>query len=653
VHTPNQWLLTNGIGGYAMGSLQWGGTPAELLLTHTHRYHGMLIAAASPPVQRLLALHSIVQRFTNATGTHRYNDYDFANADGTLHEPDWWHCPGLERFTIDLPHTLQWDFWLDQHTLIQRSLTLAADCNAATVSWTLGRADPPAPVTLHARPLTPLRDFHALQHQTDSPPHLEQIDSQTITLSRNGHTLELQLSRGQWQIDPQWWNNFFYKRDQQRGQDYIEDLWSPGQFDIELTAEPFTLKASLIEPHHRIASSTPITPRQRSKPRTTKQTLQQAVDQFYVQRRVDANTTSGSIIAGYPWFADWGRDSMIVIAGLLHCDNGMTRARSILHTFANRLKRGLIPNRFDDYSNLTHTNTVDASLWFIRSVFLYIQAISDRSQGDRELIDCCCAIINAYQRGTDHGIRMDDDGLITAGSPHTQLTWMDAQRDGVIFTPRHGKAIEINALWHHALVCVAAMIDDETQQHTLRDLASRVATSIRQQFWNAQQQCCYDVLAQCDAGEVLDDAIRPNQLFAVSLTPSPLTLDQQHSVLQIIEQHLLTPYGLRTLQPGHPQFHSRYAGTLTERDAAYHQGTVWPWLMGAYVEAYLRLHDHRPQAISAMEAAIQPLIDSLDSGCFGHIAEVYDGLAPHHPDGCPAQAWSASELLRAYTLIHG
>jgi hypothetical protein len=359
-----------------------------------------------------------------------------------------------------------------------------------------------------------------------------------------------------------------------------------------------------------------------------------AANDFIVKRRNPDGRDGTSIIAGYPWFADWGRDTFISLPGLLLTTRRFAQARQVLTVFGKYVSEGMIPNRFDDYTNQPHYNTVDASLWYIHAAFEYFRLSNDAATFEGELLPACKQIIAGYKRGTRFGIRMDErDGLITQGDPHTQLTWMDAKHGDVAFTPREGKPVEINALWYHALVLLG--------EH---DLAARVAASFTRVFWINPFRGLADVVRM--DGEQ-DKALRPNQIFAVSLPNSPLNREQQQAVVEVVRRELLTPYGLRTLSRDDPNYHARYLGPPEERDNVYHNGIVWPWLIGGFLEAYLKVNDRSPDAVDQLRQWLQPLIDFLDGGmCVGQLPEIFEAESPQEPVGCCAQAWSVAEVLR-------
>ena len=375
-----------------------------------------------------------------------------------------------------------------------------------------------------------------------------------------------------------------------------------------------------------------------------------AADQFVTKRQAN-NKTKSTILAGYPWFADWGRDAFISLPGLLLVTGWFEQAKSVLTTFAAAADKGMIPNCFDEYDNSAHFNSVDASFWFINAAFQYLQATDDTNTFMQELIPTIRWIIDSYSKGTKFGIHADADGLITAGDEQTQLTWMDAKCDGIAFTPRYGKAVEVNALWYNCLCLLAEFYAGRDQESAKRyeSMAGQVRTGFRELFWNDIKGCLNDCILPDGS---VDDSLRPNQIFAVSLKFSPLSESQQFSVVEVVQKHLLTPYGLRTLSPDAADYKGVYTGPLRQRDEAYHQGTVWPYLIGPFIEAYLKVNNFSPESKSRAAEFVEPLLEHLtEDGCLGSISEIFDGDEPHKPKGCFAQAWSIAELIRAYRLI--
>lgn len=681
-----EWLLTNGLGGYAMGTVL--GIP-------TRRYHGLLIAAMSPPVQREVMLSSIFESVIFEPGTERERTVELSSYrfKGGLEHPQGFRH--LVRFQKS--DHCRWEYRVgDAH--LSRTLHLYRDRNAVAITY---EVRPGATlVRLQLRPLLAMRDAYGLLRAGGGNAGTGGFGEVVvhglrdhIQVTRWGRTLEMTADTGRFSSDPQWWYDFEYEVEMKRGLDHIEDLFSPGYFIVQAGAGRATSatitawigepppavtdaaaanRQRLIEIASSLSALQPAATEDRPAKRTaasrrkgsatgtgsasTLAALAVAADDFVVRRRHRDVAQGGiSIIAGYPWFSDWGRDSMISLPGLLLSTGRHVEARRVLETFARHRRNGLIPNLFHDHSGAADYNTLDGSLWFLHASREYMLASGDRAGFTSILRPACLDIIDHYRRGTDYGIRMDTDGLITAGNAGTQLTWMDAKRDGVIFTPRHGKAVEICALWHHGLQCVAECIAPEEARKAgeLRELAAHAAKSFRASFWNADLRCCFDVLTPDEGGRYVPNAqVRPNQIFAVSLAHSALLPDQQRAVVEIIRERLLTRHGLRTLDPADPAYCGRFRGNMFERDRAYHNGTVWPWLIGPYCEAVLRISSHSAEAREEVCAALRPLLARLDGEALGQLPEVFDGddtpEAPQQPGGCIAQAWSVAEVLRMW-----
>jgi glycogen debranching enzyme len=669
-----EWLLTNGLGGYAMGTA---------LGVNTRRYHGLLVAATKPPVGRVVALHSMIEQLVipREDGTEEIIDLStqqFVGGDGKpmLHPNGWRH---LRRLSVDdSTATTEWD---TGRCVVARTLQVAHDENALRIRYEiLGLS---STWKLVVRPMFGSRDFHDLNRVLK--------DADLPEAMKNATFLHLSHNATRWINDSQNWRNFAYVIDRARGQDWFEDWWSPYRWEFDsVHGRIFKLSASLQLLNQTLSALANPSARWRQ---TTKDlfrvrphcNLEEAGRQFCVKRRAQ-DDLHASVIAGYPWFGDWGRDTMISLPGLLLCTGRFDEVRSCLLLFARHMRNGLIPNFFDDSGEGCSYNTVDASLWFVHTVHAYLNRDRKGAAGprrnasgslpdgrgsvsDQELRAACGAIIAAYRRGTDFNIFMDNDGLIAAGDQTTQLTWMDAKRDGVVFTPRHGKAVEINALWFNALRCLAEMTADDRERDDLIALSHRVEQSFRAEFWWSERQCLRDVLipkpGQGDASDarefIPDSQLRPNQIFAVSLPVSPLNEDQKRAVVKIVGDRFLTPFGLRTLDRDDANYRGRYEGSMFERDRAYHNGTVWPWLIGPYCEAFLRIEEFSDDAKQRVRQILQPLLNELEctrmengqfmGGCLGQLAEVYDGDPPHRPGGCPAQAWSVAEVLRILTMI--
>lgn len=624
IQTGDEWLLTNGVGGFAMG------TESGI---HTRRYHGFLVAAASPPVLRIVAWHSVADEIRFANGqTWRFPSHDFEGAAAT---------PAVNL--IDLIRTTEsvtWCFEIPDRVLVERSLRVEPGTNRVTLTYRLPFFEGDATVVV--RPFVPLRDFHALTHDGESCPQLDERGHGMIALRRDAliMTMTPDAAAVRWTPEPTWWHDFVYRADRERGQDWREDLWTPGVFELDVS--PTQPEASI---DAELTGPTRIDEREAVNELAS--IVRSPAARDFIVRRGHGDGAGWSILAGYPWFADWGRDTMIALPGLLLRDGAVDQSWTVLRTFAARGRRGLIPNRFDDHGGEPHYNTVDASLWFVHAVWRTARA--DASGAPADLVETCRAICTAYRDGTDHGIHMDSDGLIVAGDATTQLTWMDAKRNDVVFTPRHGKAVEINALWYHALCCMADL--EDATSDTWTTLASQVAESFRESFWWDARQALHDVLVPHETPGVRratttryepDGCFRPNQIFAVSLPHTALTDAQCVSVVAAVRSTLLTPMGLRTLEPDHALYRGRFEGDMMSRDAAYHNGTVWPWLIGPFVDAVRRVASSDPE--SDIRAILRPLCERLDRT--GTLPEICDGDAPHTPAGCPAQAWSVAEVLR-------
>ena len=690
-----EWLLTDGQGGFAMGSV--AGIP-------TRRYHGWLIAATMPPVGRVVALHSCVETLIENPGAadeRRHDLSTFAFAGGTLHPSG---VRALRKFEDG--STCRWEYQLgDDARPIRISRTLCLNRESGRGAPALAacsvRYEISAPgrrIALHVRPLIALRDFHGLLHGRSCHNRFAVSTSPGVVtvqtspgFAPQGLRVNLACDTARFSGDGQWWYDFEYARELERSQDSREDLWSPGAFIIEppRTQPPSdTHTAELIAwvgaPDQRPKGNGVQWARQHSDrehallreslgasppPRNSREAgiiaaLVAAGDRFIVRRDLTAGSSSISVIAGYPWFGDWGRDTMICIPGLMLAAGRFAEAKRTLETFAALCKNGLIPNWFDDRTGQAEYNTVDAALWFVHAACRYAKFSGDSAALRGTIGKACREIIDHYRRGTDHNIKMDSDGLISAGTPDSQLTWMDAKRDGFVFTPRHGKPVEINALWYNALESLAAALttDDPKSARELHDLAHRVGTSFREKFWNPRSGSCYDVLTPDAAGGFKANGpghqARPNQIFAASLPYSPLTKEQRVAVVEFVRQKLLTPLGLRSLSPGDPGYIGRFKGSLFERDRAYHNGTVWPWLLGAFAEATMRTADFSPESCAKAKDLLLNLVGEMDSPnpgrLLGHIPEVYDGderpEAPRQPGGCVAQAWSIAETLRVYDM---
>lgn len=671
-----EWLLTNGRGSYASSTIAG---------CNTRAYHGLLIGSLRPPANRVMAFSNCLEMIISDGKIFNLSTFEF---------PDKFAPAGygfLKEFRQDVG--VHYDFEFDGVGLT-KSIYLLRDTDTVAIEYNFTSLR--RPVEFVTRPFVGLRDFHTLQKSYVSMCS-RWVGSQSGGLIVRHETpdsceLLLRCPDATFVKDKQWWFNFVYRTDKERGQNCTEDLWTPGFFKCRIDSPgKIVLWARLADSTEQIEKTTEIeqcTPeyvgkvrkdlcrRQEGLKRKVRvarhdlqfpisecqvanlnleiasprffETLCLAAEAFVTERQIGQSHRT-TILAGYPWFADWGRDAFIALPGLLLATGRFDEAKSVLTTFAAAADKGMIPNRFDDRSETAHFNSVDASLWFINAAFQYLQASGDSETFSKQLLPTIRWIIECYRRGTRFGISADTDGLITAGDAHTQLTWMDAKYDGVAFTPRFGKAVEINALWYNCLMQMKNFEPPLENSEFYKSLAEKVGAGFRSLFWNQDKGYLNDCILPDGS---VDDSLRPNQIFAVSLEYSPLSAQQQKSVVDTVQDQLLTPYGLRTLNPLAENYKGKYTGSPHDRDAAYHQGTVWPYLIGAFVEAYLKVNEFSPESKRQAAEFILPLLQHLtEDGCLGSISEIFDGDAPQLPKGCIAQAWSVAELIRAYQLV--
>ena len=645
-----EWLLTNNRGGYASSTI---------LGCNTRRYHGLLIGSLHPPIDKIMALAGCLEMVISDGKVFDLSAFEFNDK----FAPRNLDC--IKRFRQDIG--VHFDYQLDGLE-VTKSVYLLHDADVAAVIYEFSAVQKPAELVL--RPFVGLRDFHSLQKSF--APLYSQWRSDGLLIRHNVEgscELLLNCPAAGFEEDRQWWFDFVYRRDRERGQDYTEDLWTPGVFKCSIDSPTDVVLWAALRPagsneqadrkfdiHRSIAK---LRSRQKSiidkslsikkKHSPIETTLTLAADAFIVTRDA-SHEPRATILAGFPWFADWGRDTFISLPGLLLATGRFEEAKSVLTGFAQHAQDGLIPNRFDDRSNTAHFNSIDASLWFINAAFQYLDASGDTTTFAQQLLHTIRWIIDSYQQGSRFGICADTDGLITGGSKQTQLTWMDAKFADHSFTPRYGKAVEVNALWYNALCLVAGFYTDRDIKSAghYRSMVDIVEDSFRRLFWSESKGYLNDCILPDGS---VDSTLRPNQIFAVSLPFSPLSSQQQKSVVDVVQKYLLTPYGLRTLSPDDSRYEGRYIGPSAQRDRAYHQGTVWPYLMGAFVEGFLKVNGSSDESKARAAEFIQPLLRHLtDNGCLGRVSEIFDGDHPHNPRGCFAQAWSVAELLRAYKM---
>ncbi len=636
-----EWLVTNGIGGYASG------TVAGLL---TRCYHGLLVAALKPPLGRTLLVAKL-----DETAEYAGRSYPlFTNrwAGGAIN-PDGYRY--IERFRLE-GTTPVWTFALAD-ALLEKRIWMEPGANTTYLRYELVRGS--GPVNLALKALVNYRDHHGCTRADGWRMRVEPVeDGFTVTAYEGAVPFRLLAERGRIHATHEWYRGFDRAAERARGLEDREDhLWAG---TIQATIEggkPFTamLSAGPAPPpdragalqrrqRHERALLTAFSRAQqvpsKNRPPWVPQVLY-AADQFIVARPSPADPKGLSVIAGYHWFGDWGRDTMIALPGLTLTTGRPAIARGILRTFARHVDQGMVPNRFPDAGETPEYNTVDATLWYVEAIRAYHAATGDEKVV-RELFPVLTLIVDWHRRGTRFGIRLDHaDGLLRAGEEGVQLTWMDAKVGGWVVTPRLGKPVEVNALWYNALLTVARfarLVKKPAGEY--EDLAKRAAAGFAR-FWNPAVGYCYDVL---DGPDGDDPSLRPNQIFAVSLPESPLEPDQQQAIVDVCARALVTSHGLRSLSPDDPQYEGRYEGDQRSRDGAYHQGTVWGWLLGPFVTAHLKVYRDPVLALSFLE----PIVRHLEACGLGTLSEIFDGDPPFTPRGCIAQAWTVAEVLRAW-----
>jgi predicted glycogen debranching enzyme len=643
-----EWLVTNGLGGYACGTVA---------LANTRRYHGFLMASLAPPVARtlLVAKIDVSVLYRGIITELSANEY----VGGAVSPQGFVH---LESFAV-LEGIPTWRFCVAD-ALLEQQIFMAHGANTSYLRLELIRGGAPMRVTL--KPFVTYREYHS--HARGAQPlHIESDDGHCSILAHpDARPFRLLMSRGQFAPAPSWYWNFWHREEASRGLDATEDLLTPGDFSTELLARTpeyliATAESAAPIPGTEVLAACQVQSRHltaalpESAPEWIR-TLARASDQFIVRRAAGGASTGGggaganacSVIAGYPWFADWGRDSMISLPGLATLPRRFDIAAGILKTFASFVDAGMLPNRFPDGGEPPEYNTADATLWMFHALDDYLQASGDPDLG-RELFPTLMGILRAHAVGTRFGIKVDaGDGLLHAGEAGSQLTWMDAKHGDTVFTPRAGKPVEINALWLNALdigVRLAGRLRKPNEKRFCQALLERASAHFGR-FWNEQRGCLYDVI---DApGLPTNDArVRPNQILAISLPYCVLAPEQMRAVVDTCAQELLTSYGLRTLSPKDSGYIGRYEGDAWQRDAAYHMGTAWAWLLGPFARAHYRVYGDARLA----QSFLGPIAEHVESACIGTVSEIFDGDAPHSARGCFAQAWSVAEILRAWVFL--
>jgi predicted glycogen debranching enzyme len=640
-----EWIVTNGIGGFASGTVAG---------CETRRYHGLLLAALRPPVGRM-------QLVTGLDEIVRYGGAEYSLAThqwaGGVVDPKGFL--NIESFRLDGMMPV-WTYALAD-ALLEKRVWMRHGENTTYVEYTMVRGS--SGVDLDLKALVNYRDFHGSTHAGNWRMKIEPVENGVQVMAFDGATpFYLKCAGAVYQPRHEWYRNCFLPVEKERGLDDLEDHLFAALFQAKLkvgTTVTFVasteatagldgaaVRAESAEREAKLLQSW-LTENEKTaadSPNWLPQ-LVLAADQFIVKRSMPEFPDGRSIIAGYHWFGDWGRDTMIALPGLTLATGRADVARQILLAFAEYVDGGMLPNNFPDVGGQPQYNSVDAALWFFEAVRQYF-AVTKDGRTLLQLFPTLGEMIDAHVKGTRYNIHVDPaDGLLYAGEPGVQLTWMDAKVGDWVVTPRTGKAVEVNALWINALETMAEFARLLARPGEGYEKLSAKARKNFQKFWNEERGCCFDVIEAPGVGN--DAALRPNQLLAVSLPVTPLTEEQQKSVVDVCAQHLLTSYGLRSLAPGEPGYQGHYAGGPKDRDAAYHQGTVWGWLLGPFVLAHLRVYGDRAEAMRFLE----PLGISVHMYGLGTLGEIFEGDPPFTPHGSIAQAWTVGEVLRAMREI--
>jgi predicted glycogen debranching enzyme len=640
--SSREWLVTNGIGGFASGTVAG---------CATRRYHGLLFAALNPPLGRTQLVAALDEIISYAGINYELATHEWASGaiapqglqliesfhlDGTI--PTWVYALGDAR--------LQKQIWMCQGE------------NTTCVRYALLGAA--SPLHFYAKALVNYRDFHGSTHAGDWRMHIDPVRKGVrITAFEGAVPFYLKSSSASVETQHTWYRDCFFRLERQRGLDDHEDHLFAAQFHAllepgssltltfstndnpppegaDILSEETARDAALLNSFRESVSA--------SDSANLRQ-LALAADQFIVRRPLPDNLDGHSVIAGYHWFGDWGRDTMIALPGLSLTTGRAEIAREILLAFAQFVDGGMLPNNFPDAGGHPEFNTIDAALWYFEAVRQYFADTRDRATL-QNLFPILAGMVEAHVAGTRYNIHIDpEDGLLYGGGPGVQLTWMDAKIGDWVVTPRTGKPVEINALWINALESMTQFARTLELPSTRFETLGAAAKSSFQRFWNPDRNYLYDVLDSPGIGN--DISLRPNQILAVSLPYSPLSPEQQRAVVDTCERELLTPFGLRSLGPREPGYISHYGGSPHDRDAAYHQGTVWGWLLGPFALAYFRVHQNKSQARRFLE----PQSQAIGAYGLGTLAEIYDADPPHNPCGCIAQAWTVAEFLRAWKLL--
>ncbi len=632
--SAREWLETNGIGGFASGTISGA---------NVRRYGGLLTAATKPPLGRVTTLSKFEE--TLIVGDRRI-ELSSNRFPGVVSPR------GIEFLTdFRLDPFPVWTYEVDG-LVIRKRVFMAHGENTTVCRWEIRSTttDAARNARLELRPLLAFCDYHHLQRETEMFDGSFRSADGLTSVRPLAELPELYFAHNAIAVEAtgHWYRNFEYAIEEDRGFDFREDLFQPFVLRFDLAGMADVVVST--ESDRRVADAANL---ERSEKKRRRDLIAQsgakgqfarqlvlAADQFIVERG-----SGKTVIAGYPWFSDWGRDTMIALPGLTLATNRTEIARDILAEFARHFSDGMIPNRFPDEGDTAEYNTVDATLWYFEAVRAYAEKSGDFDFVRDHIYPKLAESIAWHIRGTRYGIGIDTDGLLRAGVAGVQLTWMDAKIGDWVVTPRIGKPVEIQALWYNALRIMADFakrFGDDEDRARYEALAEGAMQSFNAVFWNDAENCLYDVVIN----GTRDGSVRPNQIFAVSLTHSMLSIGRAKQVVDKVEADLLTPVGLRSLSQRDPAYCPIYTGSPRDRDAAYHQGTVWAWPIGAFIDAFRRVHPNGNQTEKRVSEILKGFERHLSDAGLGQISEIFDADPPHLPRGCFAQAWSVSEVLR-------
>jgi predicted glycogen debranching enzyme len=631
--TSREWLETNGIGGFA------GGTISGAM---TRRYHGLLTAATQPPLGRVTMLSKFEERLLINGVPFELSSNKYP---GAIYPQGFQY---ITSFRLD-PFPV-WIYELNGIEIEKRIFMVHGE-NTTVIRYSItSKLSKPKPeLKLELRPLLSFVDYHHLQHETAEFNGAFDSNNGVVSVQPYQSLPSLFFAHNAAEIEKtgNWYKNFEDEIEQERGFDYTEDLFQPFVLTFDVSKDASVIVSTEIRNANDVSKLEKSEIKRRAGLiKTAKasdeftQQLVLAADQFIVDRGAGE-----TVIAGYPWFSDWGRDTMIALPGLTISTNRLEVAKDILLEFSKHISQGMLPNRFADADGEAEYNTIDATLWYFEAIRAYAAATNDYALVETELYEKLADIIAWHLRGTRYNIHVDTDGLLYGGEEGVQLTWMDAKVGDKVITPRTGKPVEIEALWYNALMIMADLagrFGDNADQRLYLSMAKMCEQSFNAVFWNDDEDCLYDVVINGSR----DGSVRPNQIFAASLHHSMLDNDKARKVVEKVESELLTPVGLRSLSPHESRYVPVYIGSPEVRDSAYHQGTVWAWLIGGFVDAYRRVFPEREDRIGEF---LDGFNAALSEGAVGQIAEIFDADAPHHSRGCFAQAWSVAEVLRVST----